>query len=194
MIPLLAAALSVPVCDLAVAERHRDTALSAYAARRLNTAVGEMERAVRACGGDPQLRFMLGNAYYRIGRIKDADREYARSLDARPHHFDCRLSAGFTRFELGDKRGALERFESANRIDGDLAIGRAALAAALFADGDVDNAVIQYEQAVTLDPGYHDPSRLADIRWKKPIRKTLEAVRDAAARINQQTDQRQTNQ
>jgi hypothetical protein len=43
-----------------------------------------------------------------------------------------------------------------------------------MATGDIDNALMQYEQAVTLDKRYADRKALSiDIRWKAPAIKIL---------------------
>ena len=55
---------------------------------------------------------------------------------------------------------------------------RAALAVALLEQGDISNALIQYNCAVLLDSRYGDPDALAiDIRWKPKSREVLERVK-----------------
>jgi tetratricopeptide (TPR) repeat protein len=171
------AAADQALCSSSEAIAHRDQATSFYKHGNLASAITELTAAIRACPTEPFHRFMLGNALYRAGRLKESATSYAAFLDDRPYHMEGHMSLGFTLFELGDKTGALHHWTVAERIEPESPFARAALAVGLYATGDPENAAIQYDRAKTLDSRYGDSVALAiDIRWKEPVRAILAEI------------------
>jgi len=161
-------------CDMNQVLHHRELATSHYKAGNLTLATKELQKTVALCQEDAFSHFMLANALYRENRLLEAKVSYQTVAKHRPGDLETRMSLGFTLFELGETTAATEEWLFAMRLDTTSAFARAALAVVLMATGDIDNALMQYEQAVTLDKRYADRKALSiDIRWKAPAIKIL---------------------
>ena len=172
-----ASAADTVACDMARMMHHREKATSEYKAGHLPLATTELRKAVASCRDDAFSHFMLGNALYRENSLSDAKASYQAVTKRQPGDFETRMSLGFTLFELGEKTAAVEEWLFAMRLDTTSPFARAALAIGLLATGDVGNALMQYEQAITIDQRYADPKALSiDIRWKVPALETLKKL------------------
>ena len=166
-------------CNSATAASHRDRATDFYRRERLSDAINELNQAVVSCAAEPFYRFMLANALYRANRLQKSKASYQAAVELQPTYFEAQMSLGFTLFELGERDDAVKHWLSAMQLKTDSAFARAALAAGLYSTGDVENALMQYEQAILLDPRYADAKALAlDIRWKPAILNTLSQMKE----------------
>src|SRR5262249_42398003 len=113
---------------------------------------------------------MLGNALYREGDITAAAEAYGKTLAVNPNHFEAHMSRGFALFETGKVDQAVGEWAAAKRLELREPFARAALAVGLYAWGRVEEATVQYAEAVALNPRYGDPDNLRlDIRWKPRV-------------------------
>ena len=153
------------VCD-GTGVSYRDRAAALYARGNLSGAVLEIQEGIARCPDEPFYYFMLGNAWYRAGKLADAARAYEAFLKARPDHFEGQISLGFTLRKLKDARGARDHWTDALHLQPSSPLAHAALAVALFELNDAQDAVVHYDRAVSLDGRYGCPKDLAvDIRW-----------------------------
>ena len=166
-----------PACNASQGTLHQDQATQFYRHGNLASAIAELKEAINACSTEPFYRFMLANALYRSGNLRESARTYAAFLEERPYHFEGHMCLGFTLFELEDKQGAVDQWTAAMSLEPASPFARAALAVGLFANGDQDIAILQYERAVRIDGRYSRPDALAvDIRWKQPVRSILTEI------------------
>jgi Flp pilus assembly protein TadD len=173
-LPHLLTGISFATQDIGIAER----AAAHYAKGDLRAAISELRRATKVHPRQAFFRFMLGNALYRSGKVREAVAEYEMSLQLEAN-FEARMSAGFAYYELGDAVAAASQFFQAMQADLESPFARAGLAVALYETGDESNARLQYAQAVRLDARYGEPDLLAiDIRWKSKSRKVLERLKE----------------
>jgi len=161
------------------ARAYRDRATASYRRHDLISTVNELREAVRLCPTEPSYKFMLGNALYRAEALQESAKSYEAFLELRPDFFEAHMSLGFVLFELDYKQKAVDQWRIAEETEPESPFARAALAAGFYAIGDVDNALIQYETAITIDPRYGQPEALAiDIRWKPALRAILGNLKD----------------
>jgi tetratricopeptide (TPR) repeat protein len=162
-----------------MARTHRDRATASYRRQDLISTIKELREAVQLCPTEPSYKFMLGNALYRAEALEESANSYMAFLEMRPDFFEAHMSLGFVLFELGDKRKATEQWRIAEDAEPESPFARAALAVGFHSIGDVDNALIQYQRAVTIDPRYEEPEALAiDIRWKPALLAILGNIKD----------------
>ena len=178
---------AVAACQQAEAALHQQLATVAYKAGNLDKAADELRQSIRLCPSEPFYSFMLGNALYRANNLLGAETAYRLVADQDPTFIEAQMSLGFTLFELEKPKEALEHWLSSMRMQTDSAFARAALAVGLYANGDQDNAVIQYDQAVRLDAQYADEKRVAiDIRWKPPVIGILNKLKELSRKQEQE--------
>ena len=175
------------VCLTTEAALHQQQATAAYKRGDLAEATAELRQAIRLCPSEPFYSFMLGNALYRADKRLEAEAAYRLATEQDPSFIEARMSFGFTLFELERPKEALEQWLSAMRMQTDSAFARAALAVGLYASGDQDNAVIQYDQAVRLEARYADDKAVAlDIRWKPPAMGILNKLKELSKKQGQE--------
>jgi Flp pilus assembly protein TadD len=66
-----------------------------------NIAAAKLRAATRAVPGSVRTWVLLGNAYFRAGRIKAAKRAYERALKLRPGHAEAKRNLKLVRKRLG---------------------------------------------------------------------------------------------
>lgn len=161
----------------------RDQAVQRYTHGDLPSAIVQLQATIRSCPSEPFYEFMLANALYRAGKLQESAAHYQTFLAARPEHLEGRLSLGFTLFELGEGKRAVEQWRAAVRLDPKSPFAHAALAVGLYAAGDAGESTAESARASDLDPRYGDPDALAiDIRWKPAARAVLnEIIRHSAS-------------
>src|SRR6266436_2886657 len=130
------------------AQTHVDRALSYYNRGNLTGAISELRKARDVVPNDPHVNFMLGNALYRHGEIHEAAKAYAKSLEVRPSYFEAHMSRGFALFELRRFDEAVIEWRAAKVLDPKEPFARTALAVGLYAVGRVNDAKVQYAEAV----------------------------------------------
>jgi tetratricopeptide (TPR) repeat protein len=174
-------AASPAACDTARADRLRATA--AYGRGDLPSAIIQLRQAIQSCPTESFFNFMLANALYRAGELKDSAAAYQAFLVSAPGHVEAHMSLGFALFELGDRRKAIDQWTIAEKIEPESPFARAALAVGFYAVGDMDNALVQYQHAIAVDARYAHPEALSiDIRWKPAVLATLAEVKRALER------------
>lgn len=95
---------------------------------------------------------LLGVAYYREGRVLDAERIYRRMLAIQPDHAEAHANLGFLAAESGRADDAEQAYRRALAIDPTLDEVRLALADLLVERGKVDDAVAEWRAAADRNP------------------------------------------
>jgi tetratricopeptide (TPR) repeat protein len=149
--------------------------MTRYEAGDLAGATSSLQVAVEHHPANATLHFVVGNALYRGGRLPEAAAAYEQSLAYQPLQIEALLSAGFTRYDLGQPEAAIRFWEQAVHLDPREPLARAALAVGYAATGRQAEAVGEYGLAISLDSRYRHPEQLAiDVRWKPAAREALQ--------------------
>jgi Flp pilus assembly protein TadD len=143
-----------------------------YEAGDLEGAADVLRRALLEHPENAQLRFMHGNALFRMGRFGAAAEAYAEAARRSPRHPDLQLNLGFALYRDGRARSAVSAWEEALRLTPEGTFARAALALGLEALGQPAEARKLALLAQRSDP---DLWRLLeiDIRWTEEMRRTV---------------------
>jgi len=162
-------------CEAARAALQRAT--TSYQQGRLAAATEQLREAIGLCPAEPRYEFMLANALYRSGDLKESATHYTRFVGRRPGDLEGHMSLGFTLFELQDTNGALEQWRAAVGVDPNSPFARAGLAVGLWGAGDMDAAAREYSRAIVLDSRYGRVEDLGiDILWKPAVRAVLRDI------------------
>lgn len=142
-------------------------ALACYGNGDLDCAVSELEKARALKPHDAQLRFMLGNAYYRKRDWRSAITHYVEAGRLRPDHPDTYLNLGFAYYHGAELASAAAAWEIAVKRSPRDPLARMALAVGLFGLGQPEDALTQLSLALDLRPDSCDKAQLAtDVRWQ----------------------------
>lgn len=158
------------VSSKAAVQLHIERSINYYTRGDLPSAIAELHAAQQLAPTDAQVNFMLGNALYRYGDVAGAAEAYGKTVVVQPNHFEAHMSRGFAFFEAGKVDQAVGEWATAKRLELREPFARAALAVGLYASGQVEEARLQYAEAVALNSRYRDPDNLRlDIRWKPRV-------------------------
>src|SRR5712671_3842253 len=113
---LASCAGSAQVAPDSLAAVHVERCMAAYRKGNLAVAILELRLALREEPKNAQLQFMLGNALYRSGDMRDAADAYKDSLELRPD-LETHMSRGFALFELKEFRQASDEWQAAVRLN-----------------------------------------------------------------------------
>jgi tetratricopeptide (TPR) repeat protein len=145
--------------------------LAAILMTRLNAqaAVTELQAAARLDPGRPEVRNMLGLALAALGRHAEAIEQYALALRARPAYAAARFNLATVLAKTGRLDDAVDNLR---RVLADIpedATAKRRLAEVLtlrgmllLRDGQRAQAVAQFDEALTLDPGNEDARKNRD--------------------------------
>lgn len=148
-----------------------------------------LTRAADLGGGSPEIGNSLGNLLEDMGRLEEADRQFAALTEAHPSY----LAAWINRGRLASKRGlhetAIATLQRACSLDPRSKLALITLGNALRRAGKADEAVAMLRKAVALDPGGSTRSHLAfALREAERARESV-AEYDAAERAGYRTPQ-----
>ncbi len=94
----------------------------------------------------------LGNADFRAGRIKAADRHFTASAALYPYDQRTEFNLGVTRYTLGDIDGAIQHQHRALELDPAYPSPHNSLGLIYYGRGQYRRAQREYEKALALDP------------------------------------------
>lgn len=163
-----------------VVEAKIRSASAHYRAGRLDDAIRELTSAAVIEPRNAQVRFMLGNAFFRAQRYAEAADSYRATLALAPDQPDANLNLGFVLHRLGDHAGALEAWRQAVERSRRDALSRVALAVGERAAGHDDQALFHFSIALYLDPQTEQRTYYeGDFRWLKADVAMIEAMQKA---------------
>jgi protein O-mannosyl-transferase len=114
-------------------------------------AIADFEKALQLKPGNPEIHNNLGSTLRVMGRLEDAAYHLQEALRADPAYFEARYNLGLTLQSLG-RPDALAHLEMAVRLKSDSATARNSLGNAFRSLGRAEDARIQYEYALRLEP------------------------------------------
>ena len=123
---------------------------------RHETQLDERVREVRANPDDPGTRSRLGIAYWRIGRLREAEGELERAFRFDPENPEIAKWLGDLRRNLGENDRAIESYRRSLALQPGNVGAMIGLSAVLESTGDQDEAVRLYREAAALGGAQSD--------------------------------------
>ncbi len=115
-------------------------------------AIAVLELVVREGPPSAEALFLLGNAYTRANRLREAEQAYRSALDLEPDNPDILSNLGYVLYQQQRPAEAVEQFAKAARLLPDDAEIRYNLGGALYTLGRVEEAIQAFEEARERDP------------------------------------------
>jgi tetratricopeptide (TPR) repeat protein len=124
---------------------------------------------VRIHPGHAEAHNNLGLALAQQGRIDEAIRHYSEAIRLLPDYFEAHGNLGAALAGTGRYADAINHFSIAVRLRPDHALARENLAQAHYdlgvmyvRKGDLQSAKTLFEEALRIEPNYHDARRALD--------------------------------
>ncbi len=117
-----------------------------------DSALNSLEEAATLQPDLPRLQGLLGLAYIKLGRTKDAIPSFERELSRAPGDFFVLYYLGYAHEKLGNLSDARQRVEAALRVNSESAEANKLYANILFKQDQVKAALEAVEKAVKQDP------------------------------------------
>lgn len=128
--------------------------IAAYLAGDDLRAVGFLSKCTALDSQDMAAWINLGNAFQRLGRVKDALAAFDRVVAAAPRLAVAHFNRGNALQALGRSAEAVEAYSAALAIEPSFIKGHLNLGLALKALGRLDEATAAYRRALALNPDY----------------------------------------
>ncbi len=139
---------------------HEQLGTALVASGKWHEAIPEYREAIQLDPDFTSAHANLGNALTQTGRFEEAIRHYNRVRELDPYHVDARINLGHALDMLDHVDESIDAYREAARIDprraNPQALARAHynLGSAVGRQGDLDNAVAEYREALDLWPEY----------------------------------------
>lgn len=160
---------------------------------KYDASVSTLQAGLKLKPDVPEALFDLGNAYYKINRFEQAIAQYQKAVAKEPQFWPAINNIGLIKYESGDVEAAIRQWKAAIpiAIAKDKAVKPAepmlAIAVALYAKGDREQALKMGEEAILADARYADLKFLKENLWGDRLlsatKKFLETPRMQAAVI-----------
>lgn len=121
---------------------------------KLEEAIGEFTRALRANPRYGLGHSDLGSALQSQGRIEEAVLQYRQAIEWQPDLVRPRYNLGCILASQGRFAEAIEQYQDALRLEPDASEVRNNLGIALASSGKLDEAITQFQQAIDLRPDF----------------------------------------
>ncbi|WP_035492864.1 tetratricopeptide repeat protein [Baaleninema simplex] len=128
--------------------------LAHFQAQEYDRAIDELNAGLDLQPDVPGALFDLGNAYYMRGDFGDAIERYENAFEQNGDFWPAINNAGLVRYEMGQVDRALDLWRQSADIAPRQAEPKLAMAAALYARGDVERGLALAEEALQLDVRY----------------------------------------
>ena len=130
--------------------------------------VTDLQQAVQADAGNPELHYKLGNALFDLARYVEAMNAYQKAITLNPEYAAAYCNMGLTLRLLGQLDPAIDTYERAITLEPQDQTSLTNLIAALRAKGDLDTAVTHLQRLAELRPqDVAVRSELANILFRK---------------------------
>ncbi len=96
--------------------------------------------------------FKLGNTYFEVGLLDDAEEQYRKTLSMRPNFVDVITRLGITLREKGDYNGAIDTFRMAKEVKPHYTPAMIHLGITYYTNGFFDLALKEWEAVKKIDP------------------------------------------
>jgi tetratricopeptide (TPR) repeat protein len=123
---------------------------------KLEEAIAHFLKALEspALANESSTSIALGNAFYSLGRLEEAEAAYRRAIKLDPGQQDAQSNLGVTLARQGKLEEAIYHFRLAIAASPDFAAAHNNLGDGLRAQGKVEEAIEAYEGALRADPGF----------------------------------------
>jgi tetratricopeptide (TPR) repeat protein len=132
---------------------------------RWEAAIADYTQALTLDASDPAIYNNRGNAHAGLGQWQAALADYQTAAELDPKFALARVNAALMEFQLGHATEAIRQFRSLTRRYPNFADARAALTAALWAEGQAGAAESNWVAVVGLD------SRYRNLAWVQTVRR-----------------------
>ncbi len=127
--------------------------------------LGKLQKRAEEQPGDKQVRIVLGNSYYDMGRFDAAVSWYQQALDLDPENLDVRTDLGTAQLYQGKVSEAIETYQHCLKLDPHHPQTLQNLGIAYFSTGKFASAIDSWDKLLNSHPEYPH---------KEEIRKQLE--------------------
>ena len=153
---------------------------------KYDAAVQHLQAGLKLKPNDPEGLFDLGNAYYKLGRLPDAIAQYNKAVTQSSwEKWPAINNIGLIKYEQGDVDGAIKQWRAALALEKQAAEPQLAMAVALYAKGNREQALAMGESALRIDNRYGDLEFLKQNLWGQRLltdtKKFLETPRIQAS-------------
>jgi tetratricopeptide (TPR) repeat protein len=122
-----------------------------------SAAITEFEELVALAPDFPICHFCLGNAYYNVGRLSEAQKEFQIAADGDPAEAGPRRGLGLILEAQKDYDGALVEYRKAQSLDRSSSIAYESAGRVLLLKKDFPGAIAEFKQAEQLNPSEWGP-------------------------------------
>jgi Flp pilus assembly protein TadD len=119
----------------------------------IDQAISHYRKAIELDPAYPQPHNNLGEALARKGSLSEAIKEFQASLKLNPNQADAYTNLGVANAQLGKVADAIDYFRKAVEFEPDQAHLRKNLGMALAMNRDLDEALLQFQEADKLSQG-----------------------------------------
>jgi len=141
-------------------------------------AIADFDRAIALEPNNPQSYFYRGNARHKQGDYRAAVADYQQAVALDDKLLPAIVNIGLIEYELGASEAAIQSWQAAIAISAEAVEPQLAIAAALYARGDLERGLAMAEGALRLDSRYGDVEVLKQNLWGEKLvadaRKLLE--------------------
>jgi tetratricopeptide (TPR) repeat protein len=141
---------------------HFNLGQALVAGGRLQEAVSEYEMACQLNPGSVSFRTSLADTLAKLGKMNEAAGCYQEALKLQPNYAEAHWRYGMLLASTGNRQEALDHLRKAVRL-GPTVQERLDLASVLKSMGQSDAAIIQYQEALRLQP--NSPMALINLAW-----------------------------
>jgi tetratricopeptide (TPR) repeat protein len=122
-----------------------------------SAAITEFQELVALAPDFPICHFCLGNAYYNVGRLSEAQREFQVAADGDPASAGPRRGLGLILEAQKNYDGALVEYRKAQSLDRSSSIAYESAGRVLLLKKDFPGAIAEFKQAEQLNPSEWGP-------------------------------------
>jgi tetratricopeptide (TPR) repeat protein len=122
-----------------------------------SAAITEFQELVALAPDFPICHFCLGNAYYNVGRLSEAQKEFQTAADGDPAEAGPRRGLGLVLEAQKDYDGALVEYRKAQSLDRSSSIAYESAGRVLLLKKDFPGAIAEFKQAEQLNPSEWGP-------------------------------------
>lgn len=141
-------------------------------------AIADFDRAIALEPNNPQSYFYRGNARHKQGDYRTAAADYQQAIALDEKLLPAIVNIGLIEYEIGASEAAIKNWQAAVAINPEAVEPQLAIAAALYARGDLERGLAIAEGALKLDSRYGDVEVLRQNLWGEKLvadaRKLLE--------------------
>jgi serine/threonine protein kinase/tetratricopeptide (TPR) repeat protein len=114
---------------------------------------------------DDVLYLGLANAFEKLGRQGDAEQEYRKAIQLRPHYWGAYNMMGAYYYRSGRYDEALTMFQQVVALTPDSYRGYSSIGATYFMEGQTPDAIAAFQKSLSIKPNYAAASNLGTLYY-----------------------------